>query len=168
MLWILILIAFSQLYLALPLQAQEQVKKPAADMGGAAPAAFTAPASASAPAPAPSSSSASAPASAPASVSGSAWAPAQASASASLSKTVDSMKAKRVKLKGEQPDPNLAGYRRIGDFGLNPKKTVGPFPYKVERSAFGRPMAPMTARPSHGSAVLRGTGKDKKSGPQLR
>lgn len=150
MLWILILIAFSQLYLALPLQAQEQVKKPAADMGGAAPAAFTAPASASASAP------------------GSAGAPAQASASASLSKTVDSMKAKRVKLKGEQPDPNLAGYRRIGDFGLNPKKTVGPFPYKVERSAFGRPMAPMTARPSHGSAVLRGTGKDKKSGPQLR
>lgn len=150
MLWILILIAFSQLYLALPLQAQEQVKKPAADMGGAAPAAFTAPASASASAP------------------GSAGAPAQASASASLSKTVDSMKAKRVKLKGEQPDPNLAGYRRIGDFGLNPKKTVGPFPNSDARRAFGRPMAPMTARPSHGSAVLRGTGKDKKSGPQLR
>ncbi|MDX1985891.1 MAG: hypothetical protein SFV17_04310 [Candidatus Obscuribacter sp.] len=156
MLWTLILIAFSQLYLALPLQAQEQAKKPAADMGVAAPAAVTAPKSASAPV--------SAPASAPASISGSAGAPAQASASASLSKNVDSTKAKRAKLKGEQPDPNLAGYRRIGDFGLNPKKTVGPFPNKDERSAFGRPMAPMTATPSSVVKVLKGAGKDKKSG----
>lgn len=152
MLWTLILIAFSQLYPALPLQAQEQAKKPAADMGVASPAVVTAPASASA----------------PVSVSGSAGAPAQASASASLSKTVDSTKAKRVKIMGEQPDPNLAGYRRIGDFGLNPKKSVGPFPHRDARRAFGRPMAPMTARPSHGSAVLKGTGKDKKSGGQPR
>lgn len=139
MYWSLVLIAFSQLCLALPLEAQEHAKKSAACKAVSAPANVTAPATVTA----------------AASVS--------RSASASYSKTADGMNSRKVKLKGEQPDPNLAGYRRIGDFGLNPKKTVGPFPNRGMSSAFGKPMQPMTARPTHGTAVLKGAGKDKKS-----
>lgn len=146
MYWSLIIIAFSQLYLAVPLEAQEQAKKSATCKAVSAPANVTAPGTVTA--------SANVTAAA-ASVS--------RSASASHSKTADGMNSRKVKLKGEQPDPNLKGYRRIGDFGLNPKKTVGPFPNRGMSSAFGKLMQPMTARPTHGSAVLKGVEKDKRS-----